>query len=72
MRFASSGQTTNWADSRLKFKRNFLHILQKLYLLLEPEHTDGEKVEQHELVIQVRKREFLQLIEHLIRFNSQK
>ena len=36
MRFASSG-STNWADSRLKFKRNFLHILQKLYLLINHE-----------------------------------
>lgn len=34
MRFASSG-STNWADSRLKFKRNFLHVLQKLYLVID-------------------------------------
>ena len=62
MRFASSA-TTPWADSRLKFKRNFLHILQKLYLLIGPSECGFSTS---------RKRDFLALIDHLLKCNSAK
>ena len=56
LHFSSASKSTNFADSRLKFKRNFSHLLQKLYLL---ESADKHVQDQ-----------FLSLIEFLLRQNT--
>ena len=56
LHFASAAQSTNFADSRLKFRRNFLHLVQKLYLVGS---QSRDKQEQ-----------FLLLLHHLIRHNN--
>ena len=50
--------STNFADSRLKFKRNFLHLLQKLYLL---DSSSSPPAKREELLL---------LIEHLLKHNT--
>ena len=56
LHFASAAKSTNFADSRLKFKRNFLHLLQKLYLVGS---SSPDKQEQ-----------LLLLIDHLVKRNN--
>ena len=54
----ASVQSTNFADSRLKFKRNFLHLLQKLYLM------------DHSGLPSAKREETLLLVEHMLKQNT--